>query len=351
LQADVGGGEVSGGGELRLQGREFAGLSFDLDLQDVAYTAPGEIPLHATGRVKVDSNAEKTFDVGGDLRLTDLRFTRDLSLDKLTPSFKRRPTVTRTLDKGSEQVNFNLDMRADNIEINDNLAHVQAKTDRLTLTGTNVRPGLIGTITATRGELYFNNVTYNLVSGIVEMTDRYQIFPRFDLRMRAEACGAKMEVNVSGTVDEYKIDGRGRDPQGVLPVEDVLSCLALGYRASDQSRAGVTGQSGASQAGVSVLSTVTGLDQKIKRFIPVDQIRFGYGFSMRTLKNTPQVTVTKDLYGGLKLSLTSSLVDTNDQTLELKIPVLQYTDATVGWTNTNDVPNDFGIDLRSHINF
>ncbi len=72
---------------------------------------------------------------------------------------------------------------------------------------------------------------------------------------------------------------------------------------------------------------------------------------MRTLKNTPQVTVTKDLYGGLKLSLTSSLVDTNDQTLELKIPVLQYTDATVGWTNTNDVPNDFGIDLRSHINF
>src|SRR5262249_17927594 len=160
----------------------------------------------------------------------------------------------------------------------------------LTLTGTNLRPGLIGTITVLRGEIYFGNVTYAINSGSLEFADRFQILPRIDLRLRTEACSAKITVNLSGTVDEYKIDATGRDPNSVLPVEDVFSCLTLGYRASDQARAGITGQAGAGQAGVSMLSTVTGLDQKIKRFIPVDQIRFGYGFSMRTLRNTPQVT-------------------------------------------------------------
>jgi len=156
---------------------------------------------------------------------------------------------------------------------------------------------------------------------------------------------------VSGTVEEYRVDARGRDASSVLPVEDVLSCLTLGYRASDQSRAGVTGASGAQQAGVSVLSTVTGLDQKIKRFIPVDQIRFGYGFSLRSLKSTPQVTVTKDLAAGIQLRLTSSLIDTNDQLLEFKVPLNQFTDATLGWTNATEIPNDIGFDLRAHFAF
>ena len=171
------------------------------------------------------------------------------------------------------------------------------------------------------------------------------------MRLRAEACGAQISVNVSGTAEHTEFTPQGRDASGALPAEDVLSCLTLGYRASDQSRAGVTGSAGAQQAGVSVLSTVTGLDQKIKRFIPVDQIRFGYGFSLRSLKNTPQVTVTKDLAAGIQLRLTSSLIDTNDQLLEFKVPLNQYTDATLGWTNATEIPNDIGFDLRAHFAF
>lgn len=352
LSGELGGGEVSGNGELRMNGASFAGLSFDFELDEVNYTAPGDIPLRASGRLKIDSGEEgKSFDITGAIRITELRYTQDLTLDKLLPSFKKKPTATRTLERSEEAVNFNVDIKSDGtIFINNNLANAQLKAD-LRLVGTNVRTGMLGTFTLQRGQLYFNNVTYDVQAGVIDMIDRFQLLPRFDLRLRAEACGAQLSVNLSGTVEEYHVDARGRDANSVLPVEDVLSCLTLGYRASDQSRAGVTGSAGAQQAGVSVLSTVTGLDQKIKRYIPVDQIRFGYGFSLRSLKNTPQVTVTKDLAAGIQLRLTSSLIDTNDQLLEFKVPLNQYTDATLGWTNATEIPNDIGFDLRAHFAF
>jgi translocation and assembly module TamB len=352
LSGELGGGEVAGNGELRMEGGAFSGLSFDFDLDEVNYTAPGDIPLRASGRLKVDGGGEgKGFDVTGAIRIAELRYTRDLALDSLLPSFKKKPTATRTLERAGEQVTFNVDIKSDGtIFINDNLANAQLKAD-LRLVGTNVRTGMLGTLTLQRGQLYFNNVTYDVQSGVIDFIDRFQLFPRFDFRLRAEACGAQISVNLSGTVDDPHADPRGRDANSVLTQEDVLSCLTLGYRASDQSRAGVTGSTGAQQAGVSMLSTVTGLDQKIKRLIPVDQIRFGYGFSLRSLKNTPQVTVTKDLAAGIQLRLTSSLIDANDQVLELKWPSSPYTDLTMGWTNATEIPNDIGLDMRAHFAF
>lgn len=352
LVAEYGRGNISGQAGIGFDGTTLNNVGFELLLDRVRYMAPGEIPAVVDGRLRIERERNREWLIAGDLKLREIRYVRDVSLDTMLPSFKKRATQTRTLDRSSEAVTYAIDLSADgNLFVDNNLAKVEMKAE-LKVVGTNQRPGLLGTVSLLRGQLFFNNVTYDVTTGTIDFVERYQIVPRFDLRLRTLACSANIDVSVAGTVDEPRVDARGRDSAGVLSPEDALSCLTLGYRGADSTRAaGNANQNNAGQVSLGVLSTVTGLDQKIRRFIPVDQVRLGYGFSLRSGRTTPRISVVKELAGGIRLKLESSLIDNQDQRLNLEIPFARNSNANIGWSNATEIPNDFGFDLKSHFDF
>lgn len=352
VRGDYGRGQITAHGGMGFSSNGLTNVGFELNLQRVRYLAPGDIPSTLDGRLRIDRQASREWLIAGDLGIQEVRYVRDLSLDTMLPSFKRKATQTRTLDRASEAVTYAIDLSADgNLFIDNNLAKAEMKA-ALKLVGTNQRPGLLGTVTMKSGQLFFNNVTYDIVAGTIDFVERYQVVPRFDLRLKTNACSANIDVNVAGTVEEPRVDARGRDSSGALTAEDALSCLTLGYRGADSSRTGGNAnQNNAGQASLGVLSTVTGLDQKIRRFIPVDQVRLGYGFSLRSGRTTPRISVVKELAGGIRLKLESSLTDNQDQRLNLEIPFARNSNVNFGWSNATEIPNDFGFDLKSHFDF
>lgn len=358
LSATFGDGRVIGSGSVRLLDGALHNLAFGFDVEDVRYTAPGDLPLVLTGRVRVETNRAKQFEVTGDMRIKELRYTYDVSLDAMMPSFKRKPTQTRTLEKSDEVVLFDVSLIADNnLFIDNNIAKAELKAD-LRLTGTNLRTGLLGTVTPLRALVSFQNQTYTLASGTIDFIERYQILPRVDLLLRTNACAAEVTVGISGTVDNYTLDFKGRDANGSVRQEDLQSCLAFGFRQSEfTSTPGVSRVGGAQEVlpiGLNLLGSVTGIDRKLKEYFRIDEVRFGAGYTQRVGRGSrvsPRIILVKDIGGGVKLRLTSSIIDTDDQKLELEFPFGQYSTMNLSWGNSGDLSNDLGLDLKWHRDF
>jgi hypothetical protein len=313
--------------------------------------APGDIPARYRGKLRVTSLPTKRLEISGGLKILELRYTKDLTLDALLPSIRRKPTQTRTLDRAEETVEFAIDLSAENnLVIDNNLAKAEFKTD-IKLVGTNLRPGLLGSATPLHAKLFFNNVEYDVTSGSIDFIEHYQVLPRFDARMKATACGAELNVSVSGTVDQYTIDAHGRDQNGILGRDEALNCLALGYRPSSTSLAVTPGDTGNIFHGLDALATVTGIDQKIKKLLPIDQVRFGTGYSLRARRTTPRIILQKELLPGVQLRLHSSLLNSEDQKLEIELPLSSFATMNLGWSNATEIANDVGFDLKSRWDF
>jgi len=284
--------------------------------------------------------------------VVESRYTHDLSLDSLLPSFRRRASQTRTFDRNEERIHFDIHLSAPNgVVVDNNIAKTELKTE-LRLVGTNKRFGLLGTATALGGKVFFNNVNYDITSASVDFSERFAIYPRFDLRLKTNACGADINVALYGTPDSYHLDYHGHDANGVISIEDVASCLTVGYRASELSKTpGFTTSGNYLPRGVEVLGTVTGLDQRIKKLLPIDELHFGSGFSYRSRHVTPNITVSKYLSPTLKLSLVSSLIETDDQQIILQSRLYHNTTLNLSWSNATEIRFDLGFDLKSRWDF
>ncbi|MCC6808280.1 MAG: translocation/assembly module TamB domain-containing protein [Deltaproteobacteria bacterium] len=352
LSAGFGDGTVSGSGSVKLAEGDLQNLSFAFDLDRVHYTVPGDLPLVASGRLRIDTNRAKQFEITGEAHVSDLRYTYDLNLDAMMPSFRRKPTLTRTLDKNEERVLFDVHVISDeNVIIDNNIAKAELKAD-VRVTGTNLRPGLVGTLTPVNAQFYVQNHTFTLTSGTIDFIERYQVLPRVDMRLRTKACAAEIGVSVSGTADNYVMDFSGRDAKGIVPEGDIKSCLAFGFRQSEFSQgAGVN--AGSAQevlpVGLNFLGSVTGLDRKLKEYFRIDEVRFGTGYTQkvgRGSRYSTRIILVKDVAGGVKLRFTSSITESDDQRVELEFPLDQYSTMNLSWGNSGDLSNDLGLDLK-----
>lgn len=356
ITTSFGDGNVNGSGSVKVKGGELQNLSFAFDLDRVHYVAPGDLPLVASGKIRVETNRAKQFEVSGETTVSDLRYTYPIgSFEALMPSFRRKPTQTRTLDKSEERVLFDVAVKSDeNVIVDNNIAKAELKAD-LRVTGTNLRTGLVGTLTPVHAKLFYNNHSYTMTSGTIDFIDRYQVLPRVDMQLRTKACAADVTVTLSGTADEHSVEFSGRDAKGVVPETEIKSCLAFGFRQSEFSQgAGVGGTAGGISQEVlpfaaNFLSSATGLDRYIKENFRIDEVKFGTGYVQRAGRGTrysTRIILVKDLVEGVKLRFTSSITESDDQRVELEFPLGDYSTMNLSWGNSGDLSNDLGLDLK-----
>ncbi len=354
ISARFGDGDVTGSGSIKLADNALQNLAFTFDLDRVHYNVNSEIPLVASGRIRVETNRAKQFEVSGNTLINDLRYTHPVDLAELRPSFRRKPTMTRTLEKNDERVLFDVGIVSEqNLIIDNNVAKAELKAD-LRLTGTNLRPGLLGTITPIKASFFILNHNFTLVSGTVDFIDRYQVLPRFDAEVKTKACSADITVNLNGTADTLAFTYAGRDQKGIVPESDVQSCILRGTRESQFSQTigrgnSVTNLQQEVLPALNLLQSVTGLDRVIKDYFRIDDVKIGAGSTYkigRGSRYSTRIIVVKDIAEGVKLRFSSSITESDDQRLELEFPLGQYSTMNLSWGNSGDLSNDVGLDLK-----
>jgi translocation and assembly module TamB len=270
-------GRVRASGEIALKQLRPDKLVVSAELEDVTYRVQDDLPVTASGDLQLTGTPEALL-LAGDIDILRLRYQKGLELDTMLRNLGRRSVLPTTADKPSEFLTYDVRVHLKDVRVDNNLAKGQVLGD-LRLTGTNVRPGVLGRVEAAKdSQAFFRNNQFTISQAQVEFRDRYGIELVFDVRAQTQ-------------VREYTVKlhafGQPNDPQVQLSAEpalveaDVLSLLTLGVTSTDKETAASASAGLAAEA----LFNVSGLDRQVKRFLPRNAILKDLSFQFATTYN------------------------------------------------------------------
>ena len=216
----------------------------------------------------------------------------------------------------------------------------------VTMTGTNQRIGLIGALSVLDGRVGFLGRTYHFERGTMDLQDRFRFFPRYDLHLRANACGAQINLNLVGTLDEFATVYASK-PE--MDDTNIVSCLVSGVKIRDLEtiRDEAIGGAAASFAG-EALWRLSGVDRQVKKVLPVDEIDVTTEYSDRERVYEPRLLIAKEIIDGkVRLEYSTSLFNTEDQSISARYRVTPDLTFQTGWRSSEDIATgDLGVDLK-----
>jgi translocation and assembly module TamB len=343
-------GRVDLEADVRLDGFAPGDLQIRMLLDEVSFRPVDELPLTASGELNLSGRPD-ALTLAGNVDLVRLRYEQPLVLDDLL-------TEVRAAKVGGggggearkEWLHFDLLVKASgDVRVDNNLARARLRGD-VRLTGSNLRPGLLGSVeTLEGGELFFRGNTFQVAQGIIEFKDRREVDPVFDLHAQTQ-------------VREYLVSlhgfGRVKDPQLTLTSEpelqeaDILSLLTIGVTSRDRSDALGTALVGA--AAGEALFSASGLDRQVQRFLPRNPLLRDLSFHISSTYNEASGGVeptahfeTRLVKLPLELAMTQPVVTTRGTRARLEYRFDQRLSGQLQWDDDRgeNLPN-FGLDLK-----
>jgi translocation and assembly module TamB len=217
--------------------------------------------------------------LSGEVVIDKLHYQKGLELEGILKSLARKPTVvTANAEKPREYLSLDVNVHLGDVRVDNNLARARLLGD-LRLTGTNVKPGLLGRVEAAEGsQAFFRNTQFAIDEGQLEFRDRQGFEPVFELHAHSQV----REYNV-----KLHAFGRVADPQVLLTSEpsltegDIVSLLTLGVTSTDRDTAASASAGLAAEA----LFNVSGLDRHVQRFLPSNPVLKDLSFQISTAYN------------------------------------------------------------------
>ncbi|MEE2902986.1 MAG: translocation/assembly module TamB domain-containing protein [Myxococcota bacterium] len=341
------------GGEMALDGQVFLDgllpsqveLNIGVDSIRPQFTsAKFDLTGILTGRVFLEGKLDQLL----------LRGNISASRPVLTPKFDWRSLVgdpmqrlaPKVYDPSREIMSFDVGIElAEPLRVKNETADIYMN-GRVTMTGTNQRLGLIGNATINEGRVGILGREYEFESGVIDFKDRNRFYPRYDLSLNAQACGSSIDLTLVGTLDRFDTSFVSR-PE--MSDTDIVSCLVRGVRIRDLENLSGSALSGAA-AGLAgeALWRFTGVDRQVRKVLPVDQIELTTEYSSRARLYEPRILIAKEvLEGQVRLEFSSSLFNTDDQSVSAHYRVTPSLSLQSGWNSSEDMAvGDLGLDLK-----
>ncbi len=351
-RGELGGGVLRFFGEASLPRAAPPQVNLRADLRRLAFHNLGALSASLSGDLQLLGPTDNLL-LRGSLKADSARYSPRLDLlDKLIPRRDRLPLPTLA-SPGRPRLRYLVHLRApNNVVVNSPVVEAELQAD-LTLTGTLDRPGLLGSLTPLWARAHYRDNAFEVVRATIDFVDEYRIFTEYQLQARTRACNMIAEVTINGSSEGYTLIPFGQDDRGTVDPQDVLTCLQFGLRLHDfeGNQRAPASLSDALPGSLDALWTVSGLDTKVKKILPidVDELRLTSGWSSLSQRTTARVLVGKDLGDGVMLKYSRSLDEYNDQAVSLEYRLGQRATLQGNWLTARDVPlGDFGIDLRLH---
>lgn len=357
LSANLGGGRLSGGGTYHLATekkaaaggepvKEPARIDLFIKLADVK---TGFDPYVELALKKIDINVntrdDGKLDVTGEVDIDKalISYNYDISnVFKTFQSSKGAVSGAEVYKKKEESIFLNIGIRAERrILLDNNFAQLEARADLL-LTGTDVEPGMIGSVEILKGQASVLQNKYRLTSGVIQFFDERRIYPTFDINAQTDVNEIKIFINVSGTPDAPKFS-LSSDPAHTE--RDIIVLLSLGISYEEFQAAG---SEGGNEEAIAAAAAQQLLGGQIKSYTGLD-------IGVDNSRGTAQFKATKELLKDVDFSIFRGISD-ESLAAELEYDFMRYMATYTDWSNfagQENVPSagGFGAGIRLKIEF
>ncbi len=361
FSADVAGGHLSASGEAELHEHELQRYSFNLHAAGIRYQLQEGINLAFGARTRLAwSRGDRLPLLSGELAVNRLRYTRPIELRSLADvavhavrGALRQHTEVRRYDPEQDSLRLDVQVTQDApFRIQNNLvdAEVRIETSEqpFRIVGTDQRYGLVGAMDISRGTLVFQNNEFDVRRGVIRFDDTTRIEPNVDIEAITEirrtsnlsAQTWRVVLTLTGPSDDLRLGTRS-EPQ--LPEPDILMLLAFGMTRNELQQL----QQGGDLAGTAALqavTAVTGVDREVRRAVPlIDDLRITNGYSPRTGRSEPRISVGRRIADRVRLSATTGLSASRDVRAALEVQLDENQRVGVSYDNYNNTSaNSFG---------
>jgi translocation and assembly module TamB len=340
-------GQFSSRGDLAWKGFAPTQIAASARLEDVTLRILEDAPFSATGEL-VLSGKPGALRLSGELDVARLRYVRPFGVGALLPGRAKGGAVEG--ERPQEWLALDVLLHFQDARVENNVARAQLTGD-LRVTGTNLQPGLVGTVEAGEGsQAFFRGNAFAITQGVADFKDRRSLQGVFDVYAETQVRDYQIRLHAFGRLDSPQIQ-LSSDPS--LPEGDVLSLLTLGV--TGRERAGMSGTAGAGATlAAEALYQASGLDQQVQRFLPQNTVLRDTAFRIATQYNDfsglvePSAQLeSKFLVEQLKLSL-SQPVSGKGTRAQAEYRFDNRLSAQAQWDNAySDIPiGNLGIDLK-----
>jgi len=257
-------GRVSLRGNVRLERMMVKSMELSMQLDEVSARPRDYLPMTLTGELSLYGKPDALV-LAGDMDIVKLRYEQPLVAETLLAQFQKAQSNT-LYEPSPEWLSFDVGIHArGDVRIDNNLARAKLVGD-LRLTGSNARPGLLGTIQAADGsQAFFRGNQFVVTQGTLEFRERRSIDAVFDLHAEAQVREYLVRLHAFGHASDPKVL-LSSEPQ--LSEGDILSLLTLGVTSRDPSNTARASAGLAAEA----LFTASGLDRQVQRFLPKNPV-------------------------------------------------------------------------------
>ena len=295
------------------------------------------------GRLFYETSA-KTSSLTGTIDIRRARYRKDVEFTGWLPGMEQvaeAPVEYPGFLAGTE-LNIRIQGPAD-ILIDNNIAKAPVKID-VSLTGTVAEYGLIGTIEADRGSIYFRGNEFRVLEGSsVEFVEANRIVPVFHLLAETSVRNYYIKLNLDGTIDRFDLSLFSEPP---LPEEDILSLLTFG-QVKREARGFESGLL-ASEAASLLTGNIQGeMTEKFKYITGLERFEIE-PHTTATGAFSPKITVGKQLLDDkLSVIYSSSIGTTEEPVIKLKYSLSRKISVSASKNEIGSV----GADLKYRFEF
>jgi hypothetical protein len=211
LTADLGGGQVTLGGELRLDGLRVSRYQLDIKAASVTLQPQPLVEVAFDADTQLSWSGAETPKLSGRVKLKRALYAKQLHLEALAAlsnlkggqAGRDRLLLDLTIEHEGP-------LRVRNSALEGELALVGPQRS-LHLLGSDQRLGILGQLAVTQGRLSFQGDQYNITQGSIAFGDPQRIAPKFELRAvadRRKRPDAQIVLQAHGTRDAFAIDVR-----------------------------------------------------------------------------------------------------------------------------------------------
>jgi translocation and assembly module TamB len=339
----------SGGGKLTLAG--FVAMSGNVRMGLRASAADVRIMVNQGASVFIDANVE----LNGTTRASVISGTATINRVTYTPQSdvgalltRAAPPVQAPAAPSPVMENMKLDIRvrssntlgvqashAENLQLNADLR----------VRGTVARPGVLGRITITEGEITFFGSTYTISNGTIAFYNPLRIEPILDLSLGTQAKGVEVVLRVTGPVDNMKLSYTSDPP---LQFQEIVSLLAAGKTptsdptllANQPAKPPQTFQQMGESAIVSK-ALADPLANRLQRVFGVSQLKIDPTFTTGSQIPQAQLTLVQKVADNITFTYHTALNAANTQTVEVEVTLNPQWSAMA----TRDYNGIFSINL------
>ena len=358
LSAELGGGPVSFGGRVGLQGYRVDDLSVTATGRDIALRYPEGI----RSRVDADLTLRGSVDtptLGGLVTVHDAIW---MELFRADGGFLDFLGDQAAADPAETSLPLRFDLRISapsSLRIADNRAQIVASAD-LTLTGTHARPSLLGNAELERGQIHFQGNRYRLTRGTVGFTNPMQMEPFLDVEaetdIRVPGQTYRITLGLTGPLDRLQPPTLESDPP--LQQFEIIGLLLGDVRDPQQAEIRTLRAPEASQQGLLMQGIGTGLLNNpvlaevggvVERSFGVDTFEITPSLDDPAAQQSTELVPTARVLIGKRISERAHLtfsraVSGSNQDL---IVVFEY-DATdrLSWVLSQNEDRTYALDVR-----